>query len=382
MSAVRPGTIADVMREYGGIQSPASSLDEVVRRVERVQAVRFAFHVWKEHPNFGADTFRFNIPYPEIPRLVPISLPVLPAAEIVSTGKAVLMGAVLSGSMISMPDVSDLGGGTVGEMQTAQPVPGSRSAANVRQREQPPHESIYALKTAYGKYGMVELVSLAAGDKEEAVRSFAVFAAVMGAARNDEEIKIGRRPRDLVLEDYPLWLQTGAPDALKHAVDNGADVPVALYNEDGMFTGQETRRFQLGEDDAKRGERLIIEIMGSVGQAHQAALDPSNGVLPLTRDALNTFRNGGQGGKNRLDELDMWLQKQFPSFPMDTDVERSALALQDTVKQGAAGTEAIAGALLAVAQQNQMILEEMAAQRKQTDEVLAAALGRKRKPGE
>ncbi|HKS27823.1 MAG TPA: hypothetical protein VJS44_08390 [Pyrinomonadaceae bacterium] len=313
----------------------AAGINTIIQEVEKVKQARFAFHGWMPHPNFGKDTFAFNIPYPVLERLVPIPLRVFPAAVITRPKNA---GFALLG---------------VGNYD----VPSTGSRTNVVQTQQTPEQSMTDLRTAYGDRGMVELTSLAAADDTEFVRSLLLFHAVMHPAISEQELDAGRRPADLLLEDFPNWLSGYAERAYQYALANGLSYGGQLYEVAPAH---------------KTVENLIIEISASIEQARVAALDPSIGVLPRTREMLNMAKNRVAGGKNSPDSQDLWLMRQFPSFPMDTDVERAQNALQDAVREGAEMNAGSSGQIAA-------LLERVVSKQEQTDQILIELLSDRKK---
>jgi hypothetical protein len=216
---------------------------------------------------------------------------------------------------------------------------------------QMPSTSMRDLYTAYSKFGMVELESLAAHDEGELARSFILFNAVMGPAADNKEIETGRRPANLVLEEFPQWLADEAPRALRAGLKG-----VVIRG----------REYQLTKDQLPAGERLIDEIAGSMERAEAAALNPSDGVLPRTKELLNITANKGQGGKTHLDRQDMWLLEQYPSFKMDTDVERAQKAMQGAIEAGTQNSDEFKTGVMAILQQQQ----EAAARSQQTLDLL------------
>jgi hypothetical protein len=319
-----PGTarenISDVMQQFGEGSLP--DLRETVRRVESVKTVRFAFHPWLPMPNFGSDGFRFNIPYPTLERLSLIPLAVFDYPRIVArpAGAFALSIATLT-----------------------EAVPAMGSQSKVETLMQMPSTSMRDLYTAFSKFGMVELQSLVAHDEAELSRSYILFNAVMGAAQDNSEIEAGRRPSDLVLEEFPHWLAQDAPRALRAGLKR-----VVIRG----------RQYKLTEDQLPAGEKLITEISGSVARAEAAALNPSDGILPRTKELLNITANKGQGGKTHLDRQDVWLLEQYPSFKMDTDVERAQKAMQEAIVAGNQGSDDFKNGVMAILQQQQQAMNQ------------------------
>lgn len=276
-----------------GMSVPA--LQQTLDQVESVKSVRFAFNWWMSMPNFGSDGFRFNIPYPELTRLTPIPLPVFERAVIIprTSGQTfALMSHTLGGS-----------------------IPSQSSKSEVKTALQMPAESMKELSTAYFDRGMTELQSMLAHDEQTLIGSFLLYEAVMAPAVTEEELDLGRRPGKLVLEEYPNWLRTDAPRVLRVSISKGFHT-----------RGQQVK---LPKSMGKRGEQLIEELLDGILRAHEKALNPSDGILPRTKELLNITANKGAGGKTFMDRQDHWLLAEFPGFRMDTDVERAS----ETLKQ-------------------------------------------------
>lgn len=317
-------TIADVMSQFGHEGVSVPDLNDTIRQVESIQSARFAFHPWCPIPNFGSDGFRFNVQYAVLDRLVPIFLPAFPYPKIIarSAGMFALIGATLT-----------------------EAVPSTGSQSKVETLLQMPSVSIAELRMAYGDKGMVELASLLAHDPQELAKSLILFEAVMGVAQSADASDSKRRPPDLVLEDFPMWLETDAPRALRA----GLRKVVVRGNE-----------YKLTSAQIPKGEQLIEEIKNSIALAESAALNPSDGILPRTKELLNITANNGQGGKTHLDRLDNFLLEQYPSFRMDTDVERAQKAMQSALEAGHHGDDEFKTGIMAILQQQQKTLDLLA----------------------
>lgn len=330
--------IVDVMKDFGGPNLSLPDLSETIRQVETVKTVKFAFHPWIPLSNFGSDGFRFNIPYPVLERLALIPLAVFPYPRILPkpSGQFALMGATLT-----------------------EAVPSMSSQSVVKTEHQMPSVSMRELHTAYGKYGMVELVSLEAHDENELSQSFILYEAVMGVAGDEKEAEeSGRRPAGLVLEDFPDWLGRDAQRALRYAEKNGVSI--------------RDREYKLARRSDGRGEKLIAEIGHSISRADEVARNPSDGILPRTKELLNITANKGVGGKTHLDRLDEWLLKQYPSFEMDTDIARAQNAMQNAIEAGNNSGDNFKTGMMAILQQQQLGMQQ---QQKTLDLLAQAVLG-------
>jgi len=346
--------LATIMRQHG---ASAAGLDETMREIEAVKAVRFAWHPWMPLNNFGADTFRFNVPYAELPRLEPIALTTVqrPVIHSKARGQFGLLGvSTFVGQGTGLEgDSSGFGGSVL-----------SGAGAHVSRVQQRPEESIRDLLQAYTHYGMTHLDSMGAADERELTEAYVVYEAVMGEARSKEEEDAGRRPVGLLLEDFPNWLSQGALEGFRYALQHGVSRSVAIVRGNEV-AGHELRRFDVPKNSQGRAEQLISEIRDGILRAEAAAIGPENGILVKTRKAIQTAKNGGMEGKNHKDSQDLWLEAQYPSFDMDTDVERANRALQTTLDHNAEGGGAQTAALLALAQQ-------MVEQGRRQDKILEA----------
>ncbi len=360
-----PTDFAQQLYQHGG--SGVADLEETLREVETIKAVRFCLHAWMPFPNFGPDGFRFNVHYPELPRLEPIVLPTVTRPEI--KGPAPRGGFGLLGNIgtwrgsdtTSGRGEDDFSPGFGGNIPAGQ-------GAQVEQVYQRPAESVYNLLTAFGGYGLVELKSMAS-DEGGLELSFLLFEAVMGEARSEEELDAGRRPAGLVLEDFPGWLSRGAPDAFRYAAAR-KKVSRMVRLRDGRFELREFP-FRATPDEEARAEALISAVAASVKQATTRALNPDNGVLPKTRRLMQVGKNGGVEGKHHHDTLDLFLMGQFPSFPMDTDVDRAQTAVREAVVAGGENAAAVAEALRRQAEVQEMIARNQAEATARQDAIIA-----------
>jgi hypothetical protein len=347
-------SVADIIRAHG---VAAGDIQETVREVESVKAIRFAWHPWMNLDNFGPDTFRFNVPYAVLPRLDPIPLWTVPRPFIHSRQQGSL-GMLGVSTYVGTGEYNPEGVRGYGDSSGFGGSVPSGAGARVTRIPQKPAESVKDLLQAWGKVGMTELVSLAAVDEAELVLSYDLYEAVAGEAKNEEEEEAGRRPAGMPLEDFLFtpylapfglpsrsWLEQGAPRALEYAL----------------------RLKKIPKSYESAGLQLISELTDGVSRAHAFALDPANGQLPKTRKLMQIAKQGGGEGKTHFDEQDLWMMREFPSFPMDTEVDRAQRALSEAVSEGNRDQTGMATAVLALA-------EEMREGRKQTDEILKLAL--------
>jgi len=302
----RPTNIADVLREYNAENVP--DLSSTIKRVESVNTVKFVFHPWIELKNFGPDGFAFQVQYAVLQRLKLIPIPVFDYARIVPVSNNFSLMSAVVGDIGAIP---------------------SRNQNKVETLMQMPTTSVEALKVAYSKFGMVELASLESFDEQSLRASFMLFGQVFREAEGEADLAVGHRPPGLLLEDYPAWLDVDAPRLL-----------------------EQLRRAEI-LTEMDRAEQLVAELRESIRLAEEAALSPSVGILPKTKEGLNITANHGVGGKTHLDELDVWLLKQYPSFEMDTDVERARNAMQQAIESGNQGNQDLMKLMAGMMQQQQ-----------------------------
>ena len=90
----------------------------------------------------------------------------------------------------------------------------------------------------------------------------------------------------------------------------------AAAGKDGFEFGDE--QIAVSPKEIEQLQILHDELATSILSAHTAALDAgSGGILAATRDAIQ------KGERRGIDKADQWLMSQFPSFPMDTQLEKS-----------------------------------------------------------
>lgn len=353
--------IAEVMRQHG---APAADFEETLREIEAVKAVRFAWHPWMPLNNIGGDSFQFGVNLPVLGRLEPIPLLTVTRPEILGPkpGLTLTGRTYFVGSDSSLEEsATGFGGAAVGG-----------KGANVRQFRQTPENTLADLLNAFNHFGMTALASLDAADERELELSFSLYETVMGEAHDEAEEEAGRRPAGLLLEDFPRWLDRGAPRAVERAYSNGI-VRMVADVRDGKVVGYVPKRYAAPKVQERRIEQLISEIRAGIMRAEATAIGPENGILVRTRKLIQNAKNNLEG-KGHFDGQDLWLMEQYPSFPMDTDVERASNAVQEAVETGAKANAETTAALLAVVQQNQQFMQMMAQQQAETNRLLAAAL--------
>lgn len=316
---------------------------------DTMQTVRVCWHPWMPISMLSSNGTKFNIPAPRPPRrpyferLSPIILPAFPAQNILPRKAPYgFLGNLVS----SDPRLPSEGGDGFGLAVTSGAV-----GSHVEQITQMPRTSVDALVTAYGKFGLVELESLASEGAQELRQRILLYRGIFETDFTDDE-ENSVRATDLILEAWPSWLASEAERALKRAIDHGVAV-----------AGEIAR---LPKSFARIGEQLISEVSFGIARAEDMALNESSGVLPLTKTAMEAKE------KRSYDKLDFFLLEQYPSFEMDTDIERAARANTEAMKEAGKGSEQIGTAVLEMAKQNTAILQELAESRKMMMQMMRA----------
>lgn len=320
------------LKDLGGI-----NLDLSERAVggDTTQTVRFCFNPWMELSNLDGSGTKFNIPYARIERFRPILLPAFPAPKI-SPRKAPMgfIGNLVTGDA---GDENNLIG-----MAVASGGVGSHVETVV----QMPSTSVEYLLTAWKRYGMVELKSLKSDGARELKERVLVFRGVFES---------GEMPAvSMILEAWPGWLADDAPGVLDR-----------LFSKGVKLDGDNLR---LPEKLLGVAEQMVTEVSASVARAHEAALSESSGILPNTKALYESKQ------KLTFDKQDRWLLQQFPSFEMDTEIERAQKANEQAMQESAKAGGQTASAMLELAQQNAAILKELAESRKENAATMAAMM--------
>lgn len=312
-------TVSELLESISpGLSS--AELANTARTAESQDMVRFVFNPWFPIPNSALSGFGFGVRHYILKRmcLIPIKLWKVP---------------------VIMPRSGAFG---IGAVTTAGAFPAGGVGSRVEQRLQYPRESIDNLINAYGaesanNVGMVELRSLAADKDHDKFESALLFRAVMETA-----LEPGLLPGcKVILEDFPKFLRTEAPLLLRQAFDEGVD-----------FEGQNR---QLSNKTRKRGELLLPELDASVAAATRRALDEGTGILPKTKSDLIAAGKGMSEVKRMPDKLDEWLLREFPSYSLDTDVERATRA-----------NRSVTDAIRATGEENNLTMRELMEMNRQT----------------
>ncbi len=286
-------------------QLDSSLVGDVIRqsesRPEHIETAKFAFHPWVDRIlNCDLRGFRFGIRhFWLLPRTL-IALRTWPIGIIQPRHRR--------GEFA-------VGGFTGASLQSIDGAfPGRNTGAKTVQELQYPSASATMLLNAYGKestsgIGMVILDSLTAVSPEEKVEAKILFKAVM-------ETPIERDAPEgagIILEALPKFLAGDAHRLLERAIGHGVNISGDPDNPQIV---------KLTKRASAKGEKMIGEIEGSVGQATAAGLV----ILSQTKEDLIKARAGQKDVKMVTDKRDNLLLAQFPSFRLDTDVDRAVSA--------------------------------------------------------
>ena len=244
-----------------------STLQAIQEQTAKLNRVSFVFHPWYEFNNLGVDGFRISaVQHPTIPRLSLIPLVSLNVKHLDSRKDSTTNKYV------------------------SRPVP----------YERPIRASYIDLLQRYGRYGLVILPSLDCS-LEDAIRLTEAFNLMMAPFRATG-----------LLEDLPEYFGVQSPVAAQFDSRQTRLYTTASEQLDACLSA--------GTIEAADVEKLRLAIpvlADSAEKAHRAALTPSNGTLTQSIAEINDRR------KTKFDEVDVFLQKEFPGFNSDSLLSRS-----------------------------------------------------------
>lgn len=264
----------------------AAALQDTARTQEHINTVRFAFNPWTPIPNVSLSGFGFGIQHVVLKRMELIPLKTWKVPDIKPRTSPFALGITPTGGVFPA--------GSVG--------------STIEHVLQFPLTSARLLTEHFGNagannIGVVELSSLMAVEDRDKFEAVLLYEAVMKTPLEDGDLS----GVDVCLEDLPKFLASHAPKLLERVATNGI------------------RGYKLAQWRG-RGEVMIEHLRQAVAAATKFALDPTQGVLPKTKQSLIAASKGINDSKAIPDKLDQWLLGQFPSFSLDTDVERAARA--------------------------------------------------------
>jgi hypothetical protein len=287
--------------------------------IGRLTQVLFVFHSWlnlsilgPDGTLFGLDTKMLDVDrasfkdgqvggigYLQRLRLLPISTTQRP---LINNSAGFAVTNVYTGPVSSDGQPKGIGVGLGSSMKT-----------NVKAEWTYPDTKVQDMIYTFGKYGLVGVHSMVATSDPKSMRRCQDIARL---------ILSGFDERATPLEDLPEYFDPTFISPYLHDkrrarfARTAEDIIEEASSKDGIaFDGS---RFHLSE--VERGSALLLaeEMLASAVQAHIAALDTeANGILPSTREQMQSKT------KRAYDKCDQWLMSQFPSFPMDTELEKS-----------------------------------------------------------
>jgi hypothetical protein len=312
---------------------------------ETMETVRFVHHFWSDIPNVQLAGYNFGVQHYVLPRMTPIPLRVWPTPVIMPRGRGMVFSSFTSEGAF----------------------PSGGVGSKVSQRFQFPNESLQKLLQAYGKdspndIGMIELSSLKAETDQQKLESILVYKAIMETTFDDT----GLRGVDLPVERLLTWLDDGgvASKLLQRALNIGVTVKGA---QDALPLSKQTAPV--------KGRKLIEDLYASALRVEDRALNKNTGILEQTKGDLIGASKGQKDVKIKLDLRDEFLLSQFPSYSLDTDVERATRAnrsVTDAIQES--GKEATESMRVLI--ENQRHTTELLAQAQaQNAELMKALLG-------
>lgn len=285
--------------------------------IQRLSAARFVVHFWQNLSILGTDGAMFHLntkaldvdgdnldketgksgglAYIKRMRLVPVTTT---ERAIINNREGFAASNMFVGSIGADGQPVGMGSNMSGATKT-----------NVRAETNYPEAKLADMMYTFGKYGLVAIRSLTAHDAESHIRCQKIFKAVMSGLSDRTK-----------LEDIPEYFGEESPYLIekkpaRFPLGTAIQRVEAAYLDSIEIDGETVK---LNDEEHALAERLIAELTPSVMAAHTAALDPeANGILSQTREGLQS------GQKRSYDKCDQWLMSQFPSYPMDTTLEKA-----------------------------------------------------------
>lgn len=290
------------------------AIEEALVSAGNLARTKFMFNPWVDIPNSGIGGNRGGLkPYAVLPRMTLIPLYAWQVAKIKNRTSGNISGEQVIGKV--------------------------RVGTITVQANQLADESEAFISKAYGKLPIVALNSLTADDDITRREAFMLFEAAMRVRRSDltqEQIALlseeefdefpNIRGVDVLMEDLPDFLKLGAPIALRFAVRHGMVVP------DHLRTPLLPEDFYHFRPEAGTKGMAMLRDMGiGASRAVDLAVGPA-GVLEISRSEISAAGMGQRDKKNQTDPLDKALLAQFPTFSMDTPIERAQRANEPLIR--------------------------------------------------
>lgn len=288
----------------------------ITSAINQLTNMRFIFHAWKDLPILDNDGVMCNLdtrmldvdfkPTKDNPissgtanlkrlRLLPVNSTQKP---IISNHTGFSVSNVVVGSA-----------NNAGQYGYGAGMMGASRKTNVNKEWVSPEEKIVDLSYTFGKYGLIAIQSLSAQNEEQLKSANKVFAVVMSGL-----------PDSTLLEDIPEYFEDLTvfgylPEKPKSRLTQTAQ---SIVEESGKGVEVDGKTVKLNTLEYNQALALIEELKASVMQAVIHAVDvESGGILPTTQQSIESKQKYG------YDALDKWLMGQFPSYPMDSTLEKS-----------------------------------------------------------
>lgn len=209
--------------------------------------------------------------------------------------------------------------------------------SDVAQVARAANETAQTLLKIHGAVGAVMLESLADNDFNQISAKLLIYEVVMQGWNKQG-----------LLEDLPEYFGTRSPhlpEKFDAVPGNGRDNSFTMTAEevlekarkDGVLIEKVYSKVMemepkhrvflskpcvLSAKEIAIGKQLIEELRNASLKMHDYAVG-AEGVLPKSKEHLESVKRGPTFGKQKLDELDRYLMRHFPSYPMDSEIEKS-----------------------------------------------------------
>lgn len=313
-----------MMNDYNGLTG--EQIEAANRTALNLQLTKFMYHAWPNIDNSYVGGCRGHLKYRWLKRLTLIPLYPWPYKKIVNRTAGHVSGDIIAGNV------------RVGTRQEQRTV-------SIESSEK------FILK-AYGKMsGIRTLESLTTSDDVGRQEAFLLFHAAMEipidpATRRPS--RNGLRGIDCPLEDLvdtndrgvqrQGFLTIAAPAALQFVFEHGVEVPDYLfYAVDKLGRRVQSplfddRLYHFRESAFTKGLKMVKELKSVTETAYNLMAGPA-GVLVRSRNQINAARMGQQDSKMQKDPLDLWGERECPSFSWETDVDRMRTAQQPVLDE-------------------------------------------------
>lgn len=286
---------------------PNEPQDIAAAQIAALGQTRFVFHAFQDLPIIGPNGVMFNLDSLRLDRregrekVGVTHLKRLQLLPITATQKPVINnkdGFSVSNVFVGALDGNQSPIGFGSGMQN-----GKRT--NVEGKWDYPAAKIADMLYVYGRYGLIAANSVYANSPEEEKTVYQL-----------ESVLLSGIPAHATLEDLPEYFVT-ADDEIYYNEFIPDKKQFAFKRKAHQVLADAFDAKRISFDLFNKGMILIREMQSSIIQAHVAALDPAqSGVLPNSKTAV------AKKEKAQYDKCDSWFMNQFPSYPMDTEIEK------------------------------------------------------------